>query len=70
MSEIRTSHTCHLERRLPLSRRIFERVRQLTGKGADAQEDVQVARYEQGELYEGHFDGADPHDPDAEVRRR
>jgi len=28
---------------------------------------VQIARYEPGQYYKGHFDGADPHDADAEL---
>ncbi|KAL1507838.1 hypothetical protein AB1Y20_007446 [Prymnesium parvum] len=67
ISDIRTSCTCYVDRHHQLSQTIFHRVAQLTGCAADRQEDVQVARYEAGQYYRGHFDGADPHDHDAEA---
>ena len=65
VTDVRTSRTCYLERHCAQSVACFERVTRLTGKPRAAFEDVQIARYEQGERYDGHFDGASPHDPDA-----
>jgi prolyl 4-hydroxylase len=65
ITDIRTSRTCHLPRHAPESIACFERVARLTGRPFAAFEDVQVARYERGERYDGHFDGASPTDPDA-----
>ena len=75
VSDIRTSATGFLPRDAPLVVAIFERVENLlsdaSGGGAStgfaAFEDLQVARYEPSQRYEGHFDGADPHDADAET---
>ena len=67
VTQVRTSRTCYVDRHDALSRTVFGKVSRLTGKAADHLEDMQVARYERGEFYEAHFDGADPHDADAEL---
>ena len=75
VTEIRTSSTGFLPRDAPLSVAVFERAARLLPstsgtrtvyRGFAAFEDLQVARYAPGQKYEGHFDGADPHDADAE----
>lgn len=67
VSDVRTSRTGFLSRDALESRAIFERIRRLTGCSPKACEDVQVAKYTPGQYYQGHYDGADPHDPDAEA---
>jgi hypothetical protein len=73
VTKIRTSSTGFLPRDAPLSLVVFERAARLLPRcnsgsihrGFPEFEDLQVARYEPGQRYEGHFDGADPHEPDA-----
>jgi prolyl 4-hydroxylase len=61
-SDVRTSTSCLLPHTAPESAAVLAKVRRLTAKSERCLEALQVARYERGEQYEGHFDGAQPQD--------
>ena len=67
VSDVRTSRTGFLSRDALESRALFSRIERLTSCAPASCEDVQVARYAPGQYYRGHFDGADPSDPDADA---
>lgn len=68
ISDVRTSTTCLLPHDEDAaagsaSAAITSKIRRLTGKSLKCMENVQVARYERGQHYESHYDGASPHEP-------
>ena len=67
MSEIRTSETTFLPHTAPAASALLRRVRRLLPVPYAHLEEVQVARYEHGQFYEGHYDAPAPEHPDYEA---
>ena len=67
VSEIRTSETTFLPHTAPAASALLRRVRRLLPVPYAHLEEVQVARYEHGQFYEGHYDAPAPDHPDYEA---
>jgi prolyl 4-hydroxylase len=58
-SRVRTSKSTHLRKQLGPCPAVLARIQALTGKPVSHMEIPQVARYDEGQFYEPHFDASD-----------
>lgn len=68
-SRVRTSRSCHLRKGSQPCPSLMRKAALLTNKPPSHMETPQVARYEKGEFYEPHFDGAAPRQQRSEYER-